>query len=140
MQQGLHCTDKTFTGNPIANLGFNASRVVAACSYALSALTRPRAQTWNKTSAWPCGASSKPITVSGRTILTPGEAKGTSTMLCCLCWAALGLLLPMKMAMWQRGSVAPLAHHLCPFSTQLAPCLQIRAHNFSFSRAAAWKA
>ena len=34
---------------------------------------------------------------------------------CCLWVAAEGSVLPMKMQIWQRGSIAPLAHHLYPF-------------------------
>ena len=39
---------------------------------------------------------------------------GTSTMDCCRCGAAAASVLPMKMAMRQRGSQAPLVHHLTP--------------------------
>eukprot|EP00955_Chlamydomonas_euryale_P114752 366301-Chlamydomonas_euryale.AAC.27 len=67
------------------------------------------------TSAWPCGASSCPNTSIGRTTRTPGASIGTSTMLCCLCAGAEVSVLPMKMATRQRGSHAPLVHHLTPF-------------------------
>ncbi len=51
----------------------------------------------NSTSMWPCGASSKPNTFSGRSTLTPGVSAGTSTIDCCACLGADGSVLPMKM-------------------------------------------
>src|SRR5271168_5346703 len=52
-----------------------------------------------------------------RTILTPGDSMGTRIIDCCLCVGAKGLLLPIKMAILQRGSPAPEDHHLCPLMT-----------------------
>mmetsp|Transcript_6184 Transcript_6184/g.13461 ORF Transcript_6184/g.13461 Transcript_6184/m.13461 type:complete len:211 (+) Transcript_6184:693-1325(+) len=57
----------------------------------------------------------------GRTTLTPVHSMGTRIMDCCLCAAAVGSVLPMKIAILQRGSHAPLVHHLMPFSTYWLP-------------------
>src|SRR6266478_952647 len=56
-----------------------------------------------------------------RSILTPGESMGTSTMDCCWCFLALGSVLPMKIAILQRGSPAPEDHHLRPLITYSSP-------------------
>ena len=53
-----------------------------------------------------------------RTIFTPGASIGTRIMLCCSWRFALsGSVLPMKMAILQRGSGAPVVHHLRPLIT-----------------------
>src|SRR5580704_6029401 len=52
-----------------------------------------------------------------RTTLTPGDSMGTRIIDCCLCAGAEVLLLPIKMAILQRGSPAPEDHHLCPLIT-----------------------
>src|SRR5579863_1343623 len=52
-----------------------------------------------------------------RTTLTPGDSMGTRIIDCCLWAGTEGLLLPMKMAILQRGSPAPEDHHLCPLMT-----------------------
>src|SRR5258708_19838439 len=56
-----------------------------------------------------------------RMIFTPGASRGTRTMDCCLCLAAAGSVLPMKMEILQRGSPAPEDHHLCPLMTYSSP-------------------
>mmetsp|Transcript_55179 Transcript_55179/g.175543 ORF Transcript_55179/g.175543 Transcript_55179/m.175543 type:complete len:237 (-) Transcript_55179:408-1118(-) len=68
----------------------------------------------NSTSACPWGASSYPNTGSARTTCTPGASMGTRTIDCCMCAGAEGAVFPMKMATLQRGSIAPLVHHLRP--------------------------
>ena len=47
----------------------------------------------------------------------PGVSIGTRIIDCCLCFAASGSVLPMKIAMRQRGSPAPEIHHLRPLRT-----------------------
>src|SRR5271170_250296 len=56
-------------------------------------------------------------------IFTPGASIGTRIMDCCLCCSALGSVLPMKMAILQRGSPAPELHHLRPLITYSLPSL-----------------
>src|ERR1700688_280525 len=56
-----------------------------------------------------------------RTIFTPGVSSGTRIMDCCLCAAADGLVLPIRIATLQRGSPAPKTHHLHPLFTYLSP-------------------
>src|SRR5580704_11084854 len=54
-------------------------------------------------------------------IFTPGASIGTRIMDCCLCCSAFGSVLPMKMAILQRGSPAPELHHLRPLITYSSP-------------------
>src|SRR5579883_97216 len=56
-----------------------------------------------------------------RRMVTPGASMGTRIMDCCLCRGAAGSVLPIKMAILQRGSPAPEVHHLRPFSTYSQP-------------------
>ena len=49
--------------------------------------------------------------------VTPGVSIGTRTIDCCWCFAAAGSVLPMKIAILQRGSMAPEVHHLRPLMT-----------------------
>mmetsp|Transcript_37885 Transcript_37885/g.93111 ORF Transcript_37885/g.93111 Transcript_37885/m.93111 type:complete len:319 (-) Transcript_37885:246-1202(-) len=72
-------------------------------------------------SACPCGASSYPNTVSGRSTSNPLAGSGTMMIDCCLCAAACGSVFPMKMHMPHRGSIAPDVHHLRPLSTYDSP-------------------
>jgi hypothetical protein len=73
----------------------------------------------NSISPWPCGASSSPNTVSLRTIFTPFASMGTRIIDCCWClFVSAGELLPMKMRILQRGSGAPVVHHLRPLITK----------------------
>ena len=51
--------------------------------------------------------------------LDPGVSIGTRIIDCCLCVGADGSVLPMKMAILQRGSPAPEVHHLRPLITYL---------------------
>mmetsp|Transcript_25164 Transcript_25164/g.100161 ORF Transcript_25164/g.100161 Transcript_25164/m.100161 type:complete len:358 (+) Transcript_25164:526-1599(+) len=72
-------------------------------------------------SAWPCGASSKPRTRSGRSTRT--RSIGTRTIEWRSCGAASSRTVaptarPMKMATAQRGSSAPEVHHLRPETTR----------------------
>src|SRR5262249_21417449 len=53
--------------------------------------------------------------------LTPGVSIGTRIIDCCLCLGAVVSVLPMKMAILQRGSPAPEVHHLRPLSTYSSP-------------------
>src|SRR5712664_2617992 len=55
---------------------------------------------------------------------------GTNTMDCCLCRGAKGSVLPMKIAILQRGSPAPEAHHLRPLMTYSSPSRMILASMF----------
>ncbi len=71
----------------------------------------------NVISACPCGASSYPKTGSMRLMVTPGVSIGTRIIDCCWWRAAAGSVLPMKIAILQRGSPAPEMYHLRPFST-----------------------
>ena len=72
----------------------------------------------NKSSACPCGASSKPKTGSMRLMVRPGVSRGTRTIDCCRYLSGLsGAVLPMTMKMAQRGSPAPDDHHLRPLMT-----------------------
>src|ERR1051325_4327671 len=56
-----------------------------------------------------------------RTIFTPGVSIGTKIIDCCLCLGAAGSVLPIKMAILQRGSPAPDVHHLWPLMTYSSP-------------------
>src|SRR5205823_12935784 len=56
-----------------------------------------------------------------RRVLTPGVSSGTRIMDCCLWRGAEGSVLPMKMAILQRGSPAPDDHHLRPLITYWLP-------------------
>src|SRR5260370_14815039 len=79
------------------------------------------------TSAWPCGAWSKPNTVSIRTTFTPDASMGTRIIDCCLYGGADGSVLPMKMAILQRGSPAPEVHHFRPLMTYSLPARRMLA-------------
>src|SRR5258708_2006963 len=63
------------------------------------------------TSPCPCGAWLYPNTLNKRSIFTPGASSGTRIIDCCLCGGAEGSVLPMKIAILQRGSPAPDVHH-----------------------------
>src|SRR5947199_8939839 len=54
-------------------------------------------------------------------MFTPLASSGTSTWLCWLCLGLSGLVLPIKMAILQRGSPAPDDHHLRPLITYSLP-------------------
>src|SRR5580700_11643751 len=56
-----------------------------------------------------------------RSILIPGVSNGIKIIDCCLCFAAVGSVLPMKIDILQRGSPAPLDHHLWPLITYSSP-------------------
>src|ERR1051325_9927840 len=56
-----------------------------------------------------------------RSILMPGVFNGTKIIDCCLCFAAVGSVLPMKIEILQRGSPAPEDHHLWPLITYSSP-------------------
>src|SRR5260370_38184431 len=56
-----------------------------------------------------------------RYTVMPGVSIGTRIMDCCLCFGAVGSVLPMKMEILQRGSPAPEDHHLCPLMTYSSP-------------------
>src|SRR5438477_9258008 len=56
-----------------------------------------------------------------RLIVTPGVSIGTKIMDCCLCFGADGSVLPIKIAILQRGSPAPEDHHLRPLITYSSP-------------------
>ena len=56
-----------------------------------------------------------------RSMVMPGASSGARIMACCLWRGACGSVLPMKMAILQRGSPAPDDHHLRPFSTYSPP-------------------
>src|SRR5579871_6238667 len=56
-----------------------------------------------------------------RSTFTPGVSSGTKIIDCCLCFGAVGSVLPMKIEILQRGSPAPLDHHLCPLMTYSSP-------------------
>lgn len=60
----------------------------------------------------PSPQPSKPHPPSYLMTRTPGASMGTSTIDCCRWVGAEGSVLPMKMAMLQRGSHAPEVHHL----------------------------
>lgn len=60
-----------------------------------------------------------PNTFMGRTIVTPGVSIGTRIIDCCRCVGAVGSVLPIKMEILQRGSIAPEIHHLRPLITYL---------------------
>nr|GMD31567.1 Uncharacterised protein [Ipomoea batatas] len=77
----------------------------------------------NSISACPCGASSKPNTVSGRSIFIPGEFISTKIMDCCLCIGAVGSVFPCKMRSLHLGSMAPLVHHFFPLMIYESPSL-----------------
>src|SRR5882724_3964023 len=56
-----------------------------------------------------------------RWMVTPGASSGTRIMDCCLWRGAEGSVLPMKIAILQRGSPAPDDHHLRPLITYSSP-------------------
>src|SRR4029077_15669789 len=62
-----------------------------------------------------------------RSILSPAEGIGTSTIDCCLWSVAERSVLPIKIATLQRGSPAPEDHHLRPLMTYSSPCRTILA-------------
>ena len=72
-------------------------------------------------SACPCGASSYPKTGIIRRIVMPGVSIGTRIIDCCSWRGASGLVLPMKIAMRQRGSPAPEMNHFRPLITYASP-------------------
>src|SRR5262249_16154533 len=51
----------------------------------------------------------------------PGASIGTRIIDCCLCLGAAGSVLPMKIAILQRGSPAPDDHHFRPLMTYSSP-------------------
>ena len=57
----------------------------------------------------------------------PGVLKGTRTMDCCWCLAALVSVLPMNTQILHLGSMAPLVHHFLPLITYWSPSLTIEA-------------
>src|SRR6476659_2946713 len=54
-------------------------------------------------------------------MLTPGASRGTRIIDCCLYVSAEGSDLPIRIATLQRGSPAPLDHHLRPLITYSLP-------------------
>jgi hypothetical protein len=54
-------------------------------------------------------------------IVMPGVSIGTRIIDCCRWRGAAGWLLPMKIAIRQRGSPAPEIHHLWPVMTYSSP-------------------
>ena len=78
-----------------------------------------------RTSACPCW-SCRPITGRSRTTVTPGVSIGTSTIDCCRYGGASGSVLPIVISSLQRGSSAPLVHHLRPVMTYSSPSRSIR--------------
>src|ERR1700721_4219433 len=56
-----------------------------------------------------------------RTILTPGVSIGTRIIDCCLGRGAEWSLLPIKIAILQRGSPAPEDHHFRPLMIYASP-------------------
>ena len=78
------------------------------------------------TSACPCGASSNPNTGNMRTTSMPGESRGTKTCDCCWCSGASGFVLPITIAIEQRGSPTPEDHHLRPLMTYSSPSRSMR--------------
>src|SRR5256885_11473466 len=65
-----------------------------------------------------------------RLIVTPGASIGTKIMDCCLCFGADGSVLPIKIAILQRGSPAPDDHHLRPLMTYSSPSRTIEVSMF----------
>ena len=61
-----------------------------------------------------------------RLTVTPGASIGTRIIDCCWCGGASGSVLPMKMAILQRGSPAPEVHHLRPLMTYSSPWRSMR--------------
>jgi hypothetical protein len=51
----------------------------------------------------------------------PSESSGTRIIDCCLCVSAEGSVFPIRIATSQRGSPAPLDHHLRPLITYSLP-------------------
>src|SRR5215467_15838582 len=62
-----------------------------------------------------------------RFTVTPGASIGTRIIDCCLCLGAVGSVLPMKIAILQRGSPAPDDHHFRPLTTYSLPSRRILA-------------
>ena len=58
--------------------------------------------------------------------MTPGVSRGTRTIVCWRCEGASGSVLPITMRRRQRGSIAPLVHHLRPLTTYSSPSRSIR--------------
>lgn len=105
----------------------------------------------NVISACPWGASSKPNTVNGLFMWTPGVWTSTKIIDCCLCFAALKSVFPcqhvnhtihywhewhltiraitfsqiltMTIRILHLGSIAPLVHHFVPLIIYESPCL-----------------
>ncbi len=57
----------------------------------------------------------------------PRVSAGTTIIDCCEWRGASGSVLPMKMKTLQRGSPAPLVHHLRPLMTYSSPWRSMRA-------------
>src|SRR4029078_7082452 len=58
-------------------------------------------------------------------MFTPGASSGPRVIDCCLCVSAEGSVLPIRIATLQRGSPAPLDHHLRPLMTYSLPRISI---------------
>src|SRR5271166_787337 len=56
-----------------------------------------------------------------RSILMPGRSRGIKIIDCCLCFGAVGSVLPMKIEILHLGSPPPDDHHLLPFTTYSSP-------------------
>ena len=56
----------------------------------------------------------------------PGVSSGTSTIDCCRWVAASGSVLPITTSSLQRGSAAPVLHHLRPLMTYSSPSRSMR--------------
>src|SRR5215475_6480895 len=65
----------------------------------------------SSTWAWPCGASSKPNTGSIFSTLMPGVSSGTRICDCCWCLAALGSVLPIRIAILMGKTDPSAAKH-----------------------------
>src|SRR5580700_8152513 len=63
-------------------------------------------------------------------MVTPGASSGTRIIDCCLCAGADGSLLPIKIAILQRGSPAPEDHHFRPLTTYSLPSRRMLAEMF----------
>ena len=59
-------------------------------------------------------------------MVTPGASSGTRIIDCCLWVSASGSVLPIRIATLQRGSPAPLDHHLRPLMTYSLPRISMR--------------
>ena len=70
---------------------------------------------------WPCGASSLPKTVMGRSTSMPGVSMGTRICECCRWRGAVLLVFTITIRMRQRGSPAPEIQCFSPLITQVSP-------------------